>query len=194
MKLWAAFREPLKCWAHCSCCTAPLWPFWASWSIPSVHVRGCVRSHPLPGVRIWGEPGSKPSQHVVSFVFPAHFLLHPHPCTAGVYSEMQTNGFLFPVLWLSGESLHLVTSFWQTPERGHTSAGVTFHPPRALCLSLVLKHSSSLQGWLFQSPLAWCSPPGRGFCSAQHKQRHQQKQSWAFFIPMQVLDGVTWSL
>lgn len=49
----------------------------ASWSILSVHVRDCVRSHPLL-CAAWGEdlkyfpaePGSKPSWHVVIFCAP----------------------------------------------------------------------------------------------------------------------------
>lgn len=113
------------------------------------------------------EPGSKPSQW--SFVFPAHFLLQQqHPSTAGVYFAMQTDEFLslFANLWLSaGRACTWWPSFWQTPGCGHTSFGVTSHPPRALCFSLVLNHSSSLPsvaagalqesavptGWIFQS-------------------------------------------
>lgn len=175
-----------------------------------------MRSHPLL-CAAWGEdfkflpakPGSKPSQQVVLLCVPTTFHLHHHPSTAGVHFEVQANWVSLPCLtnWVSlpflptcaFQSLHLVTQLlpdsraW-TPRWGHC------HPLRALCspwcCSTALPWHCRSQlcprgGYFSLAPLAWWNPPGSGFSSAQQKQRHQQKQSRAFFIPMQLLDGVT---
>lgn len=221
VRLWAAFREPLN--AGLTVVSVLLLCGLSFLIHPFCACQGLCGESPTAA---WGEdftclpaePGSKLSQHVMILCVPNTF---PAAAAASLHSRCLFRNagkwVSLPVCKLCGFQVGEPTlgdppSFWQTPECGHTSGGVTFHPVQSFVFVFGAEPQlfpavsgsrcpagvSCALGWLFQyfslPPLAWWDPPGSGFCSAQQEQRHQQKQSRAFFIPMQVLDRVTWSL
>lgn len=157
----------------------------------------------LPGVRILNfflqNQAPNPLSSSCSFVFPPHSQLHRHPSTAGAHLEVQTIWVSLPCFPACAFESTWWPSFWH--HGGVTAIPSELCVPPWCCSTAPPWQSGACRsqlcprgGYFSLAPLAWWNPPGSGFCSAQQKQRHQQKQSQAFFIPMQLLDGVTWSL
>lgn len=153
----------------------------ASWSIPSVHVRAWLRIFSV----FLQNQAPNPLSMSPSLVFPKHFLLHQHPSTAGVCFEVQTNEFLVKCRQIiSGERLPLVTQpltgSWAWTHRwwGHSPSTQSFvflfgaGPQLFPAVSALQESAVPTGGYFSLPPLAWCNPPGSGFCGIRGTSRN----------------------